>query len=338
MLARQRDDAEAAVLQRSVQPAHAFAGGAEADRGLGFMEAQQVDHRVLDLRGAYGDRLVGDVAMAAGLADEAEAQRVALVAFGKTRDRARHCRGEQQRAARLGSRVEDLLEVLAKAHVEHLVGFVEDDTGEFGQIERTALEMVAQSSGGPDDDRRPRAQRTAFLARIHPADAGGDAQSRTGIEPAKLAADLQRQFARRGDDQHQRAFGQRRAADRIEQFGRQRETEGDGLAAAGLGGNDQIATCRFGFGNGLLDRGKRVVATSAKGLADNRREVGKGHDCLSVAHMRGWGDPAGRGGSHPQSRLPLHAFVAFGAHFLGLRSKPRNSALHVPFVTMQCHR
>ena len=169
MLARQRDDAEAAVLQGGVQPAHAFAGGAEADRGLGFMEAQQVDHRVLDLRRADGDRLVGDVAMAAGLADEVEAQRVALVAFGKTRDRARHGRGEQQRAARLGSRVEDLLEVLAKAHVEHLVGLVEDDTGEFGQIERTALEMVTQASGVPTTIAGPaRSARRSLLASIPP--------------------------------------------------------------------------------------------------------------------------------------------------------------------------
>ena len=175
MLARQRDDAEAAVLQRGMQAAHAFARGAETDRGFRLVEAQQVDHRVLDLRRADGDCLIGDVAMPARLAGKRQAQCVALVAFGQPFDRARHGGGEQQRAARIGSRIEDFLEIFAEPHVEHLVGFVEHHADQARQVERAALEMVAQAAGRPDDNRRTGAQCTAFLAGIHPADAGGDA-------------------------------------------------------------------------------------------------------------------------------------------------------------------
>ena len=48
-----------------VQVADIVARGAEQDRGLGLVEAQQVDHRMLDVGRGDGDRLVGDVAMAA---------------------------------------------------------------------------------------------------------------------------------------------------------------------------------------------------------------------------------------------------------------------------------
>ena len=60
---------------------------------------------------------------------------------------------EKSRVRRVGRRrVEDLLEILAKAHVEHLVGLVEDDDAERREIERAALEMVAQPPGRADHD------------------------------------------------------------------------------------------------------------------------------------------------------------------------------------------
>ena len=80
--------------------ADVVARGAEQHRGLGLVEAQQVDHRVLDVRRRDRDRLVGDVAVAAIVVDGRDAQRVVLVALGERDDRPRHGRREQQRAAR----------------------------------------------------------------------------------------------------------------------------------------------------------------------------------------------------------------------------------------------
>ena len=212
MLARQRHDAETAILQRGVETPHTLARGAEADRRLRLVEAQQVDHRVLDFGRADGDALVFDIAVPARLAHQAEAQGIVLVAFGQPFDRARHGGGEQQRAAPLGRCIEDFFQILAKAHVEHLVRLVEHHADQARQVQRPAFEMVAQPPGRADDDRGAAAQIAPFLARIHPADAGGDANARPGIEPGKLAADLQRQFARGGDDQRERFLAQRRAA------------------------------------------------------------------------------------------------------------------------------
>src|SRR3954465_11944922 len=99
-------------------------------------------------------------------------------------DRARHGRGEEQGAAALGRRVEYLLEILSKAHVEHLVGLVEHDDLERGQIEGAALEMVAQPPRRADDDVGAVRQRPPNFRRVHAADAGGDAPAGRSAEPA----------------------------------------------------------------------------------------------------------------------------------------------------------
>src|SRR6185295_17572702 len=70
-------------------------------------------------------------------------QRVALIAAGERDDRLGHGRREEQRAPRRRRRVEYFLEVLAEAHVEHLVGLVEHGGLELGEVERAPLEMVA---------------------------------------------------------------------------------------------------------------------------------------------------------------------------------------------------
>ena len=72
------------------------------------------------------------------------------------------------------SRVEYLLEILAEAHVEHLVGLVEHGDAQLRQVERAALEMVAQPPRRSDDDMGAVLQRAALLHRVHAADAGRD--------------------------------------------------------------------------------------------------------------------------------------------------------------------
>src|SRR3546814_5158392 len=96
---------------------------------------------ILDIGRRDRDRLIADVAVAAILADGRDAQGVALIAAGERYDRPRHRRREKQRPARGRSGVENLLELLAKTHVEHFVGFVEDGDAEAGEHERAALEL-----------------------------------------------------------------------------------------------------------------------------------------------------------------------------------------------------
>src|SRR3546814_3636221 len=71
--------------------------------------------------------------------------------------------------------------------VEHLVGLVEHRDAQRRQVERPAFEMVAQPARRADDDMHALIQRPAFLAGVHAADAGRDASTRFGIEPAEFA-------------------------------------------------------------------------------------------------------------------------------------------------------
>jgi hypothetical protein len=92
--------------------------------------------------------------MAAIFADGGNAQRIALIALGQRDDRLGHGRREQQRAAVFGRGVENFLQILAKAHVEHFVGLVEHRDFERRQVERAAFQMVAQAARRADDDMR----------------------------------------------------------------------------------------------------------------------------------------------------------------------------------------
>ena len=63
------------------------AGRAEQHRRFRLVEAEEVDHGMLDLGGRDGERLVGNVTVAAILIEGRDAQRVALEAAGEGDDR-----------------------------------------------------------------------------------------------------------------------------------------------------------------------------------------------------------------------------------------------------------
>ena len=172
---------------------------------------------------------------------------VFLVALGERDDRPRHRRREEQGAAGSGRGVEDLLELLAEAHVEHLVGFIEHRDTQRRKIERPAFEMIAQPSGRADDDVRAAGKGAALLHRVHAADAGDDTCAGVGVEPLKLLADLDGELARRGDDERERC-SREPAGLAFEKRGRHRQAEGDGLARPGL------ARKRSGRGHAPLRR------------------------------------------------------------------------------------
>src|SRR3546814_4096735 len=76
------------------------------------------------------------------------------------------CSSDLQSAARFGGAIEDFLEVVAKAHVEHFIGFVEDGDAERGEVERPTFEVIAQAPRRADDDLHALSERAAFLAGV----------------------------------------------------------------------------------------------------------------------------------------------------------------------------
>ena len=136
-----------------------------------------------------------------------DSQRVALIASGQSRDALRHGRREHQRAPVRRRGVENELQILAEAEVEHLVGFVEHHRGKAGGVESAALDVIAQAPGRADDDMRAFGQLAALEPRIHAADAGHEPRAGVEIEPLELARDLQGELARGRDDQRERNAG-----------------------------------------------------------------------------------------------------------------------------------
>ena len=295
MLTGQCDGSEAALLQRGVQAAHALARGTEYHGRFRFMEAQQVHHRMLDFRRGNRHGLIGDIAMAAIFADGRNAQRIILIALGERDDRLGHGRREQQRAALIGRGVEDLFQIIAETHIEHLVRFIQHRCTQRGQIKRIAFQMIAQTARCAYHDVGALTQSAALLAGVHPANAGRDDRAGLLIQPCQFAADLQGQFAGRRDHQGQGSGGDRNAILVAKQFGRHGETKGNGLAGSGLRRNDQIALGSVAFEDGGLDGGRLVIATGGKRIAKERRQFGKGHiSRLSLADRSaglGNGDP-----------------------------------------------
>ena len=194
---------------------------------------------------------------------------------------------EHQRAALCRGCLEDGLELFAEAHVEHLVGLVEDGNLEARKIEPAAAEMVAESSGRTDDNGGTHIERAGLGAGIGAADAGGNHPFVTGrgagVEPGELTGHLGGQLTRRRNDQRARAGAGREVFFVAEDGVGHGEPKGNGFTGAGAGGDEQVGFAR-GVGDHCLNRGRSLVALREKSLEESgmRRVGGKhGAQCLA---------------------------------------------------------
>ena len=110
--------------------AHSLARVAENDRGRGINETQQIDDGVFKLLRRDPDGPIFDVDMAVRAALHLDALGVALIALGKCGNGFGHGRRKQQRLPFGGCCFENEFEILAKAEVQHLVGFIQNERGQ----------------------------------------------------------------------------------------------------------------------------------------------------------------------------------------------------------------
>ena len=95
---------------------------------------------------------MGDVLGGRGRAGDLDAHRILQERIGEPGDFRRHGRREEQRLARERHELADALDVGDEAHVEHAVGFVDDEDLDRVQEQSAALGEVEQAAGGGDDD------------------------------------------------------------------------------------------------------------------------------------------------------------------------------------------
>jgi hypothetical protein len=105
-----------------------------------------------------GDRRYGD------------AHRIAQHLRRQVRDLARHGGGEQQRLALLRQFRDDRADVMDEAHVEHAVGFVEDEHLDLIEAHRIRTQQVEQPAGRRDEYIEPVHEVTHLAAHRHAAD------------------------------------------------------------------------------------------------------------------------------------------------------------------------
>ena len=147
-----------------------------------------------------------------------------------------------RRSGRRG--VEQQLERLAKAHVEHLVRFIEHQHLDAAEIEALALHEIDQAAGRAHHHVDAALERAPVEAEIgatgerHHARAGGLEQ------PGELTLHLRRQLARGRDHQRARAGRGRQPLGVAEQPARDQQPEGDRLARPRLRRDQQIVIRR----------------------------------------------------------------------------------------------
>ena len=181
-------------------------------------------------------------------------------------------RREEQRLAIARGAGDDPVDRRLEAHVEHPVGLVDDQDPYVLEAQRPALEQILEPARRGDHDVGP-ARELGLLLEPDPAVDRGDREPPDPSDVAKLIDDLAGELA--GRREHQRG---RLAAAGLEQVG-DRHAEGQGLARAGRGLNQDVAPGEDVGDDQLLDCEWRDDAALLEGVRNRTRnaEIGERH-------------------------------------------------------------
>ena len=240
-VAMQRADVEAVAKQRAVEDANVFLAVAEDDGVLDVAFPHQRSERL-----AFARSVVRGLFQP--LHDRRGGRRLRrdLDAFGPMQevvdealDLRRHGRREEQRLAGEGEKLADALDIRDEAHVEHAVGFVDDQDLDAVEQKLAAREMVEQAAWRGDHHVGAAVELAVLILVGHPADQERHGQIVVLAENFEMLGNLRRKLARGREDQRARHAGSRPASLEPRQH---RQDEGGRLAGAGLGDAEHVAT------------------------------------------------------------------------------------------------
>ena len=239
-VAMQRADGKAVLLQRFVQQRHFAFAVAEDDRVLEVLGvAQEAPQRLaLIVRLAADADLELCHARSCGRGPgDFDLLGIMQEGFGDTRDFRRHRRGEEQRLAGEGDQFADTLDIGDEAHIQHAVGFIDDQQFDAGEEETAALGMVEQPAGSCDQNVDAARQFGILIAKRYAADQKRDVEFLAGAVFVETLLHLRRELARRLQDQGARHSG---AGAALFQHGEHRQNKSSGLASTGLGDAENV--------------------------------------------------------------------------------------------------
>ena len=199
----------------------------------------------------------------------------------------RHRRREERRLARVRRRLQDRVEVVGEAHVEHLVGLVEDQHLQRVELERAAPHVIERAARGGDDDVGAAFEGADLLVHRRAAVERQDRQPDAFRVLVHRLGDLHRQLARRHEHE---AAGLARAGRPCADPLQHRQRERGGLAGAGLGLAEQIAPFEQQRNRLALNRRRFLVSERRHGVGQlalqSERLEGGGSSLRSSIHHR----------------------------------------------------
>ena len=196
--------------------------------------------------------------------------------FGDAGDFGGHRRGEEQRLPRKRNHLADAFDVGNEAHIQHAVGFVDDQQFDAGEQQPAAFGVVEQPAGGCDQHVDAARQLGVLVAERNAADQQRDVELLAGAVFVELFLDLGREFAGRFQN---KGAGHSGAGAALFQHGEHRKDEGSGLAGAGLGDAENVSAGQ-NMGNRLFLNGGRGGVTGGRDGGEHlvgQAEMGKRH-------------------------------------------------------------
>jgi hypothetical protein len=234
-----------------------------AERGDLVRAPDDVRHLAHARRGARGD----------DLAIDAHPHRIIQMLLGELGDARRKCRGEERGLPVLGGRLQNRLEVLGEAHVEHLVRLVEHHDLHRIEAQRLAPDVVERATGRGDDDVDPALEHAQLILHRRAAIDRQHAHAERLAVLVHRLGDLHRELARGDEDERRRTLA--RIGVRRHQM-QQRKRERRGLARARRGLAEHVATGEQRRDRFALHRRRFLVAERGERIDETRIEAERG--------------------------------------------------------------
>ena len=187
-------------------------------------------------------------------------RRILQVLLAQHQNRLRHGGGEQRRLARLGRLLQNRLDVVAEAHVQHLVGLVQHRQPDAGEIQRAAPHVIHHAARRADHHLHAPAQLPQLALDGRAAVHRQHRYVPVLAQLHQLAGGLQRQLPR--GRQHDGLHAPVRRVDLLHQ----RNAEGRRLARARLRLADHVPPLQHGRNRVPLNRRGLLEAHLRHGL------------------------------------------------------------------------
>ncbi len=208
--------------------------GAGEDQAAAGLFAEQVEQRFVLAIGGNLESLEANIFRGLEGGTEGETNWVSGVVLHEASHGAFHGGGETHGLAFLRKNGGDSANGREKAHVQHAVRFIEDESMEIGEMDELAVEIIFEAAGSSDDE--PGAVANGHELRAFGQSTDNQSRGRKLVAQSVILRDnLHRQFARGNEDE-----GSDSGSVLPEELFDQGHEKRQGLAGSGLRGGEDI--------------------------------------------------------------------------------------------------